>query len=320
MKRINHKAYIMLAPVLLSSCTFTFTMSSSKQTDLSSLSEGDDRSSVPFSSDDSSSPSSLPSSLAIDPTHDFAPEGYSLKWSDEFDGNSLSMANWSYQIGNNGGWGNNEAQYYTDHNDVVSDGTLKIWARREEEGDFHYTSTRIHTYQKVSTTYGYICARIKLPAVPGMWPAFWMLPERNYGSEGVTWWPTSGEIDIMESKGRVPTRASGALHYSSNGSGGNHAYQTREKVVDSTENYHVYAIDWSAEIIRWYVDGEQYFSVNRGLWNAGYGTGDASPFNRPFHILFNMAVAGQFDNYTYPPDDWQSSAMEVDYVRIYQAG
>ena len=238
------------------------------------------------------------------------------------------MANWEYQIGNgNGGWGNGEAQYYTDHNDDVSSGFLTIEAKREEtiDGDvdnqrlYRYTSTRIRTYHKVYTTYGYVAARIRLSAITGLWPAFWMLPESNYGSEGVTWWPTSGEIDIMENKGRVADKTSGALHYSSNGTGGSHTYNSREVEVGDIEDFHVYAVRWEANLIEWSVDMVPFFSINSLTWNKGYQTGDDAPFNRPFHIILNLAIGGQFDNYAEPPSDWQSSSMEVDYVRIYQA-
>ena len=315
--------------LLLTSCKFTFTLSSSSKAADSgspeipsasfeeSSSSGADESSLP-------SASSSPESSALPKDSDFAPEGYRLAWSDDFNGSSLFNQYWEYQIGNgNWGWGNGEAQYYTNHNDEVSNGTLKIYGKREHvqdgENAFEYTSTRIRTYHKVSTTYGYICARIKLSAVPGLWPAFWMLPEENFGTEGVTWWPTSGEIDIMENKGRSSTRTSGALHFASDGIGGNHTYRSREFIVDDTEEFHVYAVEWTADIIRWYVDGQPFFSVNKDLWSMGYG-GGSQPFDRPFHIILNLAIAGQFDNYTDPPDDCQSSAMEVDYVRIYQAG
>ncbi|MBQ2070286.1 MAG: glycoside hydrolase family 16 protein, partial [Bacilli bacterium] len=188
------------------SSSFESTLVSSEEKSVTSSAETTSSKEETATQEDSSSEEQ--SSSNVD--DDFAPDGYSLYWSDEFDGNKLIENNWEYMIGNgNGGWGNNEAQYYTDQNDVVSDGTLKIYGRRESitdkerERTFNYTSTRIRTYNKVYTTYGYIAARIKLSAVKGLWPAFWMLPETGYGQTGTTWWPTSGEIDIMENQGRV---------------------------------------------------------------------------------------------------------------------
>ena len=120
------------------------------------------------------------------PQVDF-PEGYStLYWSDEFNGSSLDTSKWTYEIGNgNWGWGNGEAQYYTNSNDSVSDGVLTIQGRKEHMGEQDYTSTRIKTQGKVKFTYGYVEAKIALPVVSGMWPAFWMMPnDSTYGG-----WP-----------------------------------------------------------------------------------------------------------------------------------
>lgn len=146
-----------------------------------------------------------------------------------------------------------------------------------------------------------------------------MLPETGYGEEGVTWRPTSGEIDIMENRGRIGNRASGALHYSSNGTGGEHKYISKSTAVDSIGKFHVYVVEWTSTAIYWYVDGAVFMNLPRGAWNIRYGTGDDAPFNKDFHILLNMAVGGQFDNMIEPPAEWKESTMEVDYVRIYQA-
>ncbi|MBQ7244291.1 MAG: glycoside hydrolase family 16 protein [Bacilli bacterium] len=258
---------------------------------------------------------------------DFHPEGYSLSWSDEFEGTALSKANWDYEIGNNNGWGNNEPEYYTDHNETVGDGLLSIHAKKEEttvrirEQDvtFPYTSSRLVTRHKKYFTYGYMCARIRLPVGDGMWPAFWMMPETNYGTQGHTWWPTCGEIDIMEAKGRFPEIAAGAIHYSSNGTGGQHAFNAREcNSFGRIDDFHVYAVEWTQESITWIYDGTPFFSLHRSIWNGGYGTGDAAPFNRDFYFILNLAVGGNYDGGRLPPDDFQEATMDVDYVRCYQ--
>lgn len=275
-------------------------------------------SSIEESSIEESSAASSSEETQVD--EDYHPENYHLTWSDEFEGTSLNQNNWTYEIGNgNWGWGNGEAQYYTDHNDSVSDGFLTIAAKREQIEDWNYTSTRIVTKNKAHFTYGYMCARISLPEVQGMWPAFWMLPETGYGSEGTTWWPTSGEIDIMEAKGRIPNKTSGALHFSSNGTGGNHTYRSRENSVDAISNFHVYSVLWTSEVIYWYVDGVVFFSVPSSTWNQGYGTNNSVPFHKDFHFILNLAVGGQFDGNIEPPSDWTQSEMKIDYVRCYQA-
>jgi len=124
------------------------------------------------------------------------PQGYKLIWSDEFDSTSLDPSIWSFETGNNGGWGNNELEYYTNRtqNCNVQNGMLNFTAVKESYSGYNYTSARILTQNKFSVKYGKIEARIKLPYGQGIWPAFWMLGDDiNQVS-----WPGCGEIDIME--------------------------------------------------------------------------------------------------------------------------
>ncbi|MBR1824426.1 MAG: glycoside hydrolase family 16 protein, partial [Ruminococcus sp.] len=123
--------------------------------------------------------------------------GYSLVWSDEFDGNEVDMTKWSYELGNwkldengnyiTGGWGNNEQEFYTDKNAAVSDGVLTIAARKENytdevQGSYEYTSSRLSTQHKFSTCGGRIEVRARCDSGKSLWPAIWMLPEDSvYG-------------------------------------------------------------------------------------------------------------------------------------------
>lgn len=258
-------------------------------------------------------------------------EGMTLVWSDEMEEDSLDTTKWEAMIGNglaygNVGWGNNEAQYYTEDNVSFRDGYMVITAKAEEitgEGQtFSYTSARLRTYNLAAFTYGRIEARIALPNVDGMWPAFWMLPEEDYNNQG---WPVSGEIDIMEAKGSTDLSTSGALHYAT--SSGSHTYVTGTKSFssrngESNTEFHVYAIEWEEEEIRWYVDDDNFFTVSRRTWhpdnNRFYPDDDSAPFDRDFHILLNMAVGGDFDDGRMPPNDFESAEMLIDYVRVYQ--
>lgn len=313
---IKHKRFLTCTPLLLvslSSCTFQFGTSSSTKSNDSLISSGNSEISTDSSVPTSTSVSSSQSSSFVDSP--YVPNGYHLSWSDEFAGTNLDESTWSYQIGNGDwGWGNGESEYYTSDNDTVTDGNLLISAKKEVMGGQAYTSSRIRTKGKVSTTYGYVEGRIKLPAVQGLWPAFWMMPEGAYSGLG---WPGAGEIDIMENRGRVSNITSGALHYASDGLGNTHTYKTAEHQTDSIENWHVYAVLWTAESISWYVDGASFLTVSRSTWNAGYATGDSAPFKAPFYIILNLAVGGQFDGNRLPPSGFEEASMAVDYVRIY---
>lgn len=225
-----------------------------------------------------------------------------LVWSDEFDTpGAPDPAKWGYDIGGNG-WGNNELQHYTNRseNASVSNGTLKITARRENFSGNTFTSARLLTKNKFTTKYGRIEARIKLPSGVGTWPAFWMLGA-NIDAAG---WPGCGEIDIMEHKGSDEGRIYGTLHYPGR-SGGNANGLTR-MVQNVTSEFHIYAVEWSATAIRISVDGVEFFNFAN---NANV------PFNHEFFILLNVAMGGTFGGPVDPA--FNNSAMEVDYVRVY---
>ena len=248
----------------------------------------------------------------VPPTIDY-PEGYNtLYWSDEFNGDSLDTSKWTYEIGNGDwGWGNGESQYYTNSNDSVSNGVLTISARKQTVENFEYTSTRIKTQNKVKFTYGYVEARIALPAVNGMWPAFWMMPNNSvYGG-----WPHSGEIDIMEARGRVSNKSSSAIHFSdSNG----HTYRTEEKSGHNITEFHKYAVEWKEDTISFFVDDVKYVSYNKNQWSTQNSSSATAPFDQDFYIILNLAVGGQFDNWTMPPENFTSAAMKIDYVRVFK--
>lgn len=235
-----------------------------------------------------------------------AAPNWNLVWSDEFNGTSLNRAYWTPEIGTgSGGWGNNELQYYTDRaqNVQVTGGNLVITAQKESYGGMNYTSARIKTQDLKSFTYGKVEARIKLPSGQGLWPAFWMLGS-NISSVG---WPKSGEIDIMERVNHNPY-VNGTVHWDAGG----HAEYGRVSGNLDFSQFHVYSIEWDSKYIRWFVDGQQFneFYIENG-------TGNTEEFQRPFFILLNLAVGGNWpgspNNSTPFP-----SQMLVDYVRVYQ--
>lgn len=235
-----------------------------------------------------------------------AAPNWNLVWSDEFSGTSLNRANWTPEIGTgSGGWGNNELQYYTDRaqNVQVTGGNLVITAQKESYGGMNYTSARIKTQDLKSFTYGKVEARIKLPSGQGLWPAFWMLGS-NISSIG---WPKSGEIDIMERVNHNPY-VNGTVHWDAGG----HAEYGRVSGNLDFSQFHVYSIEWDSKYIRWFVDGQQFneFYIENG-------TGNTEEFQRPFFLLLNLAVGGNWpgspNNSTPFP-----SQMLVDYVRVYQ--
>lgn len=230
-------------------------------------------------------------------------EAWQLYWSEDFNGNALDTDTWNYDLGASG-WGNNEWQNYTssEENCLVSNGTLKITARKNVNAPFIYTSSRIQSNNKFEFQYGKVEARIKIPMGQGIWPAFWMLGA-NFETVG---WPQCGEIDIMEHVNNE-NMTHGTVHWNNNG----HQYTGSSISLDPTE-WHVYGVLWDHERVRFYVDGTLYnefvYSQNPNSTNI---------FQNPFFFILNVAVGGNWPGY---PDDSTPfpATMEVDFVRVYQ--
>ena len=237
-----------------------------------------------------------------------APAGWTLAWSDEFDGTRLDRGKWLAETGGHG-WGNAELQHYTDRpeNVRVEDGKLVIEARREAHGGNAYTSARLKTAGLMEQMHGRFEARIKVPQGQGIWPAFWMLGA-DIGQVG---WPRSGEIDIMENIGKEPDIVHGTVHgpgYSGDKAFGAPSRPARGRYAD---DFHVFAVEWEAGEIRWYRDGIHYHTARPDLVKGEW------VFERPFFMLLNLAVGGHWpgnpDGTTVLPQ-----RMLVDWVRVYR--
>lgn len=223
--------------------------------------------------------------------------GYNLVWSDEFNGPTLDTTAWT--ASDLAAPWNSELEYYSPNNVIFEDGALVLEAREESKGGRNYTSGKIDTQRKKTWTYGLFVARMKLPATVGMWPAFWML-----GTSGG--WPSCGELDVMEAKGRVADNIGGTAHYNEGGykfSSGNYKFPAGQTI----EGWHEYAIEWTSGQMKWSVDGNVFKTFDYG-----------APFNAPFFILLNLAVGGMFDGGKTPPANMTPQRVVVDYVRVYQ--
>jgi beta-glucanase (GH16 family) len=234
-----------------------------------------------------------------------------LVWHDEFNYHGLpDPAKWNYDTGGHG-WGNQELQYYTDKkiaNARVDNGYLVIEARKESRGKNNYTSARLVTKGKADWRYGRIDVRAKLPKGVGTWPAIWML-----GSNTPLVWPDDGEIDIMEHVGFDQ----GVIHASIHCKKYYHSIGTQKTAVtaiaDCSEAFHVYSLDWNAENITMLVDDKPYFTFK----NEHSGR-NAWPFDKPMHLLLNIAVGGSWGGQKGVDDSIFPIKMEIDYVRVYQ--
>ena len=251
-----------------------------------------------------------------------AESSWKLVWSDEFNGDSLNTDVWTRETGGSG-WGNNELQYYTDRTDnsYVSDGTLKIVAKRENYSNCRFTSARLKTAGKKSFKYGKMEARIKVNGgnQDGVWPAFWMM-----GDDG-TAWPWCGELDIME-HANSRNYVEGTIHWNAGGSSYNTpynhifwgsysvpAYYYYSDNNNGINGWHTYGVIWDENTIKWYVDNNIYLT-------AYLNDDNAYAFRKNHYFLLNLALGSNATGYTgntAPNDSFQSATMEVDYVRAY---
>jgi beta-glucanase (GH16 family) len=258
-----------------------------------------------------------------------------LLWSDDFKGSkdsSINSKNWSarncHRTPSGMGGGacfDSEVVYYAPSAiklDGTEDGAALISTTRisgalpSDAGKCltsycAFVSGRFDTHGKVSFQYGFIEARIKMPAGSGNHPAFWMLGD-NINQVG---WPYSGEMDITEIHSNEPTTTTSATHYSTVNSPNtcctNHQYKVASLGVgaDVTAGYHTYAVAWMPNSISYYVDNRLISTTTPanlgGLW----------VFNSKFFLILNNAVNQAFSG------SWQNlqaSTMSIDWVRSYQ--
>jgi beta-glucanase (GH16 family) len=268
--------------------------------------------------------------------------GWSLVWSDEFEGSAIDRTKWDFDLGNGfydyrvhqwvPGWGNEELQYYTGdaENVQVRDSCVFIRAVKAPLHGCGYTSARLKTKARdgrvlFSKQYGRVAIRARVPWGKGLWPALWMLPvEDKYGG-----WAASGEIDLMEIVGEQPHEVLNSLHFGSSYPRRSLITTTHKLGESSVADWHEYAVEWEPGEIRFFVDAVQtctyrhWWSCSRLANDLGVeATAEAdlnpwpAPFDQPFYLLMNVAVGGNFPGHpnaatTFPAE------LVVDWVRVY---
>lgn len=243
-----------------------------------------------------------------------------LLWAEEFNSAAGTVPNprfWNYDLGG-GGWGNKELQWYTDNNvSTNGSGALVISAEKVPElsdddlpyecfGTCQYFSSRILTKGKLRFKYGRIETRIQFPSGTGTWPAFWLLGS-NIDAKS---WPLSGEIDVIELRGREPNLAIGTVH-GPGYSGAEGKTGVKRTAVSLADGFHVYAIDWAPNKITWYLDGKIFHTVTSKSVPKGKYV-----FNQDFFLIMNLAMGGEFDG-GQMDTSIEKAEYKIDYIRYY---
>ena len=249
---------------------------------------------------------------------------WKLVWADEFDYTGLpDPKKWDYE---EGFVRNNEPQYYTRgrlENARVENGTLILEARKEpfknprfkpgltkqgkpQRESADYTAASLITQNRATWRYGRMELRAKMPQGEGTWPAFWTLGS-NHHTAG---WPACGEIDIMEYWARKLHEMTSTVHWRKDGK---HQQDSGKlNVPESLGEYHVYALEWNAERMDFFCDGQKYHTVPLAKLDD---QGD-NAFRKPHYILLNLALESRNKKLaatTFPQQ------FVVDYVRVYEA-
>lgn len=250
-----------------------------------------------------------------------------MVWCDEFNGEKLDPAKWTREENGYGG-GNNERQFYStdDKYCYTKNGKLNISVYRDPHTTVDgktqaYSSARIRTLHRAQWKYGRFEIRAKMPDGQGIWPAVWMLPSSSpYGG-----WASSGEIDIIESRGSEVAKTTGALHFG--GEWPKNTYLAGEYVFpekNAAQEFHTYTLEWNENQISWAVDGAIYQTIKKEQWHSEKAAENPSaPFDQAFHLIINVAVDGRFfaatkQNSNKLPDSAFPQTLEVDYIRVYQ--
>lgn len=272
---------------------------------------------------------------------------WKIVWEDTFDGSGQpNPANWNYHVGNGWnpglgafqGWGNGEWEWYRPENAYLQNGNLVIRA------DYYSTPTviagrtwyqrsgRITTKAKQSWTYGRIEARIAMPNAIATWPAFWMMgtacddtSTSNYAAPMSYYdvmasnWSSCGEIDIMEHRNSETVTFQNLFWDTRIGvypwADGVTSNQPNTANVGNVTQFHLYTIEWDASQIRWYVDRE---TNPTPVHTVNITASNMEEFRKPFYIILNLALSGQFTGNAVPNQADFPLYMYVDYVRVWQ--
>ncbi len=268
----------------------------------------------------------------IPQTFDYCPNnqpkrhpGYELVWSDNFNSNTLDIANWNYMYGDGSlygipGWGNNEDQNYVDseENIYTYNGCLYIIPTFNE--DVGFESARINSSQKHSFQFGRIDVAFSVPELTGVWPAIWMLPEYEmYGN-----WPASGEIDLMETKNKSSDELVTTIHYGHDFHRliGKTTYLTQLSKLANPDDHNVISIVWNVESIEWLLNNSSIYKIKFNDMDAL----EPNPFIEEFHSLINVAVGGNFPGNA-NKDEYCASRLNcpdvkkliIDYIAYYES-
>lgn len=271
----------------------------------------------------------------LEPLFEDDDEDLELIFEDDFSESDISTQNWTHEISFDNGRDGNEVQYYTHafENTKIHNGNLLIIAKEEWNNSFNFdfetyqehirpvSSAHLTTKDKFNFQFGKVCIKAKMPGGRGLWPQMSLLP--NYPDHEST-----AEINVFEfmsisrKKNNQNRLRSGIIY------GGKYPNVARAKnrtMLAENEHpaYHFneYCTAWGPDKITWTVNGRRY--GEQSVWHQRLEDGSVlaqpEPFNEPFYLSLKLAVGGNWVSKHSRGATSLPSAMEVDYVKVWQA-
>lgn len=254
--------------------------------------------------------------------------GWVLEWNDEFNGSRLDTKKWNYELGVTRNQGCSQA--YTKNNVKVKNGVLQLISEARDTPNETYGKSGVAAWASAIKTQPYASGsvttrgtksftapgrlefRARIPKAKGVWPALWTMHENKYG------WPANGEIDILEHISQEPNTVYSIFRW---GREGKLRGDAEKKVIrttnipDLSKEFHVYVLEWTDEVMRILIDGNEVGQVQ--ISDADYPSGD-NPLRTPCYIIMNTAIGGQGTWPVKADDPGQYPVtFEIDYVRYY---
>ena len=260
-----------------------------------------------------------------------APEGYSLVWNDEFKGRTIDNAKWRTnqpRMTAYDGVGNFDEGTVRS----VGNGRLLMTAYKNPDtanynGKTYLTTNSITTENRMSFKYGYLEVKAKVPYKAGCWPSLWLRSPNATQTDLTGKDGYNMEVDIIEPFGY--TDQNGTTIHETNKSNdsdhcqaavGNYKFKNAENLANE---YHIYGFLWTADEIKFFIDGECFAAYTKDtLARMGY-KGD---FDDTVNILFDnqlitssSPVANEEKTNTIENNEGSLPAeYSVEYVRLYQ--
>lgn len=255
---------------------------------------------------------------------------YKLAFGDEFNTADFTQPNeayWSRSEWAHPAWKRFTAQTKAGQEKTgwIEDGKLVLRCVKNEFADekrgdngskLEMISGAVESADKITFTYGKVEGRLKTTAHSGNFPAFWMMPNKStYGG-----WPDSGEIDIFEQINNENTsyhtiHSHWANGKSDGGLGQSGNPQKGGTSATTTGDYHVYGLEWTENMLTWFVNGKKVFSYAKST-NQDDLDKKQWPFDKPFYLILNQSVGN--GGWAANPDLNFTYETKFDWVRVYQ--